>query len=65
MEETPILKREFQSLTLSVRSKDVPKMKAWLKEMVKDFEKKFENTNEADDVYMLSMALFPLTENEQ
>ncbi len=63
--EVPVNKREYQSITLSVQKKDIPKMKLWIKEAIKDFDQKFEKKSNADEVYLLSVQLFPLTEVEQ
>ena len=61
MEKRPVHEREFSSVTFAGASKDLRKMKIWLREMKAEFDKKFEKKS-GDQVFLFSMQLFPVSQ---
>lgn len=61
IEKIPVHEREFSSVTFAGSSKDLRKMKIWLRQMKADFDKKFEKKN-GDQVFLFSMQMFPLSQ---
>lgn len=59
--EVPVGLRDQTSITLSVSRKDLPKAKEMIRLFQDQFANRFEKTA-GDDVYRLSVALFPLTQ---
>lgn len=60
LETITLLEREFTSLTFAGNSKDVKKMKLWIRTKRQEFERLFE-TKKADQVFQFSLQLFPLS----
>ncbi len=63
VETVPIERRDNGSLTIAVRSKDLPEIKKQLTKIRQDFHAYLKDlsSTELDEVYQLSVAFFPLT----
>lgn len=64
IEPTPVDSREYNSHSLTVRTRDIPAAKERIQEFVRKFIAEFEASDQSgDQVYQMSVQLFPLTQN--
>ncbi|MES2768244.1 MAG: DUF4423 domain-containing protein [Bdellovibrionota bacterium] len=54
--------RDNSGLTLAIKTKDINKMKKLISRFRKQFHEQFDTIKDGDEVYQLSVALFPLTD---
>ena len=56
--------REFSNNIFAINKKDLPEMKKYLIQMRRDFQRKFETTDNQDDIYTLSLQFFSLLKED-
>jgi uncharacterized protein (TIGR02147 family) len=59
----PVDTRDFSTITVAIRSKDLPEAKEMIKEFRRRFNEKFRKAKTKDQVYCLGVQCFPLTSN--
>lgn len=63
LNDVPIESREFGSMTMAIKTKDLPRAKALIREFQDEFCDHVES-DAADEVYRLSIAFYPLTKTK-
>lgn len=63
LDEVTVENREIASIVLSFNKEDLKKAKNEIRHFQEFFANKFESKKKADDVYAISVQLFPLTQN--
>lgn len=59
--ETEVQQREFGSQVVSIKKRQLPLIKAWLRDMQDEFAQEFE-AQSGDEVYAFSLQFFPLSQ---
>lgn len=65
LKEIPIEKRSHTSITMAIDSKRLPEARLLIQEFRKKLCEKLQSTNSLDEVYQLSVSLFPVSQTEK
>ncbi len=64
LDRTPIGLRDHSTITLAIRTRDIPWVKQELKKFRRVLGERLDASRRKDEIYCLSLAFFPLTEQE-
>ena len=63
--DDPVEKREFQSMTFALPSKDFPKFKNKIRNFISELARNLSETEDSDQVYSLNIGMFEMLERKE